>query len=120
MPALYQGSIANEENMKEYFSFPDPEDKPEEKAFNFLKRFIDEASHKLLELLLRFVTGYSVVLPGIRILVSSRNMTELEARPISQTCIKTLVIPRNVQTFHAFEEKLTYYLHKKDLWVMED
>ena len=118
--AVYESATPTKENILQHIDFPDAQDPMEEKAFEFMRRYIDEASNTLLQSLLRYVTGCSVILPGIRILISSQIMNDLQARPVSQTCVKTLIIPRNMNTYHSFNLRMTYYFENKDLWAMED
>ena len=37
-------------------------------------------------------------------MMTSKNMSEIEARPISKTCMKMLTIPRNMSSFRALKE----------------
>ena len=37
-------------------------------------------------------------------MMTSKNMSEIEARPVSKTCMKMLTIPRNMSSFRALKE----------------
>ena len=101
-------------------NIPVPSDQPEEKAFDYLNRYIDESDKQILETFLRFCSGSTIIIPEIKNLVTSNNMSEIEARPVSKTCMKMLTIPRSMSSFHAFKTKLDFYLHHTELWCLED
>ena len=118
--SIYELSKPTNTKVLQYLNIPVPSDQPEEKAFDYVNRYIDESDKQTLEAFLRFCGGSAIIIPGIKILVTSKNMSEIEARPISKTCMKMLTIPRNMSSFHAFKTKLDFYLHHTELWCLED
>ena len=103
-----------------YINFPVAIDSYEEKASEHLRRYIDECDNQTLEAFLRFCSGSSIIIPGINIHVTSKNMGEMESRPISKTCVKILTVPRNIPSFHAFKSKFDLYLNHAELWCLDD
>ena len=79
-----------------YINFPVAIDSYEEKAFEHQRRYIDECDNQTLEAFLRFCSGSSIIIPGRNIHVTSKNIGEMEPRPISKTCVKILTVPRNI------------------------
>ena len=119
--SLYEVALPDPKKVLRYINFPEfPADKLDEKACSFLHRFIEEADPSTLKDFLQFVSGSSFILPGLQIGVSSQSMNEIEARPISKVCIKALIIPRNIHTYHAFKTNMSYYLSHNEYWAMED
>ena len=86
--SIYELSKPTNTKVLQYLNIPVPSDQHEEKAFDDLNRYIDESDKQTLEAFLRFCSGSAIIIPGIKILVTSKNMSEIEARPISKTCIK--------------------------------
>lgn len=118
--AIYEVSIPTQEKLLQHIQFPDAVDQIEEKAFSFIRRYIEESNQATLKTFLQYVTGSSFILPDFRIGISSKLMNELETRPISKICIKSLIIPRNIPTYHAFKINMDFYLNHNELWAMED
>ena len=118
--ALYEKAMPSNSKVLSYMHISEANDKLEETTIRFLKRFIEDANPSTLKSFLRFVTGSSFILPGITIAVNFQNLSEFEARPIAKTCIKSLVLPKNFNTYIAFENNLKYYLEHQEHWVMED
>ena len=120
LKSIYDLSKPTTLKVLNYINFPVAIDSYEEKAFEHLRRYIDECDNQTLEAFLRFCSGSSIIIPGINIHVTSKNMGEMESRPISKTCVKMLTIPRNIPSFHAFKSKFDFYLNHAELWCLED
>ena len=120
LKSIYDLSKPTTLKVLNYINFPVAIDSYEEKAFEHLRRYIDECDNQTLEAILRFCSGSSIIIPGINIHVNSENMGEMESRPISKTCVKMLAIPRNIPSFHAFKSKFDFYLNHAELWCLED
>lgn len=118
--SIYELSKPTNTKVLHYLNVFVPSNKLEEKVFDYLNRYIDESDKPTLEAFLRFCSGYAIIIPGIKILVTSKNMSEIEARPISKTCMKMLTIPHNMSSFHAFKAKMDFYLYHTELWCLED
>ena len=118
--AIYDLAMPTTSNVLDHIQFPEAMDTMEEKAFSFLRRYIHEASVEILQAFLQYVTGCTFILPGLKIGISTVFMNELETRPISKICIKTLTISKNMPTYHAFKKNMDYYLIHNELWAMED
>lgn len=118
--AIYDLAIPTATNILDHIQFPEALDSMEEKAFSFLRRYIREAGVEVLQAFLQYVTGSTFILPGLKIGVSAVLMNELETRPISKTCIKTLTISKNLPTYYAFKKNMDFYLIHNELWAMED
>ena len=118
--AIYEISCPTPEKIKAYVIYPAPYDKLEDRAFNYLQRFLEEADMCVLELFLRFVTSCTYILPGVQIMVSSELMSDSAARPTAKTCMKMVKIPRNFNTYFSFANNMKLYLSNVDHWAMED
>ena len=97
--AIYDLAMPTATNVLDHIQFPEPLDNMEEKAFSFLRRYIREANGEVLHTFLQYVTGCTFIL-----IISATVMNELETRPVSKTCIKTLTISKNVPTYYAFKK----------------
>ena len=118
--ALYDMASPTNLKVMKYIYYPQPVDKLEDKTFNYLRRYVQDANRSILQNFLQFVTGSSFILPGIQICVATKIMTVEEARPYAQTCVKLLTLPKNMPTYYAFQQKMDYFFTHSEHWVLED
>jgi len=119
--AIFEIASPSSTKILEHIIFPDAAiDEMEENTFQFMRRFIEEADESTLKKFLQYVTGCTLILPGLRIGITTQIMNELEMRPISKVCIKMLILPKNIPTFHQFSQLMDYYFNHNELWAMED
>ena len=118
--AIYNNALPTNQSVLSHIDFPQAMDQLSEKTFQYLKRFIDEAESRKLKDFMRFVTGSAFILGSSKIKVSCTTMTELQARPISHTCVKTLMLSKCFPTYLSFKNNFEQYLDNKDYWVMDD
>ena len=118
--SIYNTATPTNDKVSKYINYPEPTDRMEDKAFEFLRRFINEAIPAVLQDFLKFTTGSSFILPGVLIGITSELIGEIESRPIAKTCIKQLTIPRNINTYHAFQKNILFYIGDSEYWAMED
>ena len=118
--SIYELSKPTNTKVLQYLNIPVPSNQHEEKAFDYLHRYISESNKQTLEAFLRFCGGSAIIIPGIKILVTSKNMSEIELVQYQKLAWKCMSIPRNMSSFHAFKTKLDFYLHHTELWCLED
>lgn len=112
--AMYGNALPTPNTVMQAISFPDPKDDAEERAFEYFKRLIDEADQPLLIKLLQFTTSSSYLLPGAKMTVSCKSMSEFVSRPTSFTCFKKIYIPKNFSTYLAFQNNVIRHLYQPE------
>ena len=117
---LYSKSTPTAEKVLEQLNMEDANDAMEERAYEYLIRFIEEASQTQLIDFLRFTTSTSYIIDASKILVTPVNMGAFAARPKAYTCVKRLIIPKNFNSYLQFSHNFKTYLENKNLWPMDD
>ena len=80
--SIYELSKPTDTKILQYWNIPVPSDQHGESTFDYLNRYIDESDKKTLEAFLRFCSGSAIIIPEIKIMMTSKNMSEIEARPV--------------------------------------
>lgn len=92
----------------------------DQKLTTWLHRFIRSCTNAELGSLIRFITGMTNLTPDSKIKVEYVNQSPGNLRPLSQTCFRILLLPRQYASFYEMKTNLTIYLRSEDSWQVND
>ncbi len=97
---------------------PDDMNMAQAKALSFLKTFVANSNPDDLRVLLRFITGSSVMI-DFPIKVVFNNLTGFGRRVIAHTCDCTVEFPSSYETYPEFQLELVKLLSSDFSWTMD-
>lgn len=115
---LYKALNATPEKVLAIIEEPEDMNMAQTKAFSFLTTFLANASPDTLRLLLRFITGSSVMI-DFPIKVLFNTITGLGRRVIAHTCDCTIELPSSYETYPEFQQELLMLLSSDFAWTMD-
>jgi len=86
----------------------------------YLHRYIRSCSKNDLQLLVRFITGSTTLLPNATIKVEFVDQSPKYLHPLSQTCFKILILPRQFRSFTQFSQVIPTHLSSEEHWSVYD
>ena len=92
----------------------------DQKLTTWLHRFIRSCTNGRLGSLIRFVTGMTNLMPDAKIKVEYVNQRPGNIRPLSQTCFRILLLPRQYASFYEMKTNVTTYLRSEDSCQVND
>ena len=92
----------------------------DQKITTWFHRFIRSCTEDELHALVRFVTGSVTLMPNSSIKLMFVDQSPDHLRPISQTCFRILILPRQYALFTEMKSNLRMYLNNKNTWNVHD
>ena len=115
---LYKALNATPKRVLQLVEEPGGMNSAQERVFSYLTTYISNCKQDELRLLLRFVTGSSVLLDKT-IKVTFNRLSGLARRPISHTCDCLVELPLSYSTYPEFEQELSRVLACEASWAMD-
>ena len=115
---LYKALNATAERVLGLIEEPTAMNSAEKRIFSYLITYVCNSRQDDLRLLLRFVTGSSVLL-GESIQVVFNNTEGLARSPTAKTCSCTIELPLSYSTYPEFEQELSKVLSSEGAWAMD-
>ena len=117
--ALYQLTTPTAD---EIISILDPEEtcKKDQQVTTWLHRYVRSSSPDELQRFVRFITGSEMMIPGSKIKIEFVDQSEECLHPLTKTCFKILIVPRQYKSFFELRDNLNFYVNQGSWEVHDD
>ena len=92
----------------------------DQKITTWVHRYIRNCTRSELSQFLRFITGSSTFTENTVIKLEFVNQNLAYLRPVSKTCFKILILPRQYSCFTQLRENLNFCINNADNWTVHD
>ena len=119
MDSLYQLTTPTADDI---ISILDPEEvcKKDQQVTTWLHRYVRSSNPDELLHFVRFITGSEMMIPGSKIKIEFVDQSEEHLHPITKTCFKILIVPRQFKSFFELRDNLNFYVNQGSWEVHDD
>ena len=117
--ALYSTCTPNSESLIEKI-IPNETCAQDQAVTTYLHRYIRSCTQSELQLLVRFITGSSSISPESVIKLEFVDQPPEHLHPLTQTCFKILILPRQFRSFTQFQSIVNVHLSSQEHWSVYD
>lgn len=117
--SIFDCMVPSEEDLISCIT-PNECNQKDQKITTWLHRYIRSCTKIELFQLVRFITGSASFPPKTSVKLEFTDQPINHLRPLSKTCFKILILPRQYLSFTHLSDNLNLYLNNKENWNVHD